>query len=171
MNCHTKVFVIHLVPVLAYLADMNLHWFRAWADFSLSVFWLAEGNVLYALLIVGDRIFFWECWADLARRNLSLCVYYREPVATWKGYCYLGKIKYILAQMDKVIRFQLEKKITCAEDNVSEFAVTDRSLGSIVEVIFPCISFNLNNSHEMSRYIRNYPPTGITAFIAVHWPT
>lgn len=64
----------------------------------------------------------------------------------------------------------IRKKITCAEDNVSEFAVTDRSLGSIVEVISHCISFNLNNSHEMSWYIRKYPPTGIAAFIAVHWP-
>lgn len=84
--------------------------------------------------------------------------------------CCLGEMKYNLAQMDKVILFQLEKKKTCAEDSVSEFAVTDRSLGSIVEVIFLCISFNFNNSHEMSQYICKYPPTGITAFIAVHWP-
>lgn len=46
---------IHFFPDIAYLADTSLHWVRAWAEFLLSVFWLANENVVYSALIVCDR--------------------------------------------------------------------------------------------------------------------
>lgn len=46
MCYHKKELLIHLVPALAYLADMSLHWVRAWAEFLLFVFWQANENVV-----------------------------------------------------------------------------------------------------------------------------
>lgn len=120
MNCHRKVFVIHLVPVLAYLADMSLRWVRAWADFFLSVFWLAEGNVLYALLIVGDRIFFLGTLSWFGKKEPFYARVLQGACCHMDGpqRCCFGEMRYFLAQVDKVILPQSAKKITNAEDNV-----------------------------------------------------
>lgn len=47
---------IHLIPDIAYLADRSLHWVRAWAEFLLSVFWLANENLTLSSLFVTGKL-------------------------------------------------------------------------------------------------------------------